>query len=589
MDGLQLDYDRYLCPSTDTDRGPLGYVNPCIDVPGDCRVGDRFEGCSETAAPGTPACNGLVGYRRLGCEDRIEEDGHDVTAPRAREKLFRACALYGSVEGPTPDWPQPRRFCFTSCVEPYASDPSREGQLTCDADLFDPPEVTHASAMWEITPDAGSTAQIEVDGERVTVALHGEVAVDAPACGPMMTCEVILPWIRLEADDFSVRGRTVHGGRVLNPTPFAGSTIAADSTTRSTFEIPAGAPLYVTGEISGSGPAGGAYTARSPMRGHFQWDTRELVLNGRFEAPDGSSSLELELRGAIPNLPPVADAGSDQTVECTSPTSTEVTLSAGGSRDPDLGGGQQDIRAYAWFAAEPNVTLPQGTGASFSPRLSPGRHRYQLSVRDSRAAMGQDNVTVEVVDTTAPHVEAEGGCLAPDESLRLVRLDDLAVNATDLCSEAPPATRIVGARSDDPRTEPGDVRVADDRVCLRATPGRLAPRQYTLTLETTDSAGNATETEIEVSVPYPTDPRTGASDCATPLASTETAPDDCPAPVDSVTTPSPDGCDACGCRVGSDDRGTLPLSLFAAALGLVRSRRGSRRRHRRLHKTKPTV
>ena len=96
------------------------------------------------------------------------------------------------------------------------------------------------------------------------------------------------------------------------------------------------------------------------------------------------------------NTPPIADAGADQTVECTSPSGAEVLLNGTASSDSD-----GDPLTFTW-------TGPFGTvdGPTPSVRLPLGSHGITLSVSDGRGGSATDSVTVAVADTTPPEVTA---------------------------------------------------------------------------------------------------------------------------------------------------------------------------------------
>jgi len=98
----------------------------------------------------------------------------------------------------------------------------------------------------------------------------------------------------------------------------------------------------------------------------------------------------------VTNLPPVADAGINQTVTVGSP----VTLSANNSSDND-----GTIDSYLWESSGFNdVTLKTFTTTS----LSEGTHNFKLTVRDNDGDTHSDNVTIIVTSApnTAPTVDA---------------------------------------------------------------------------------------------------------------------------------------------------------------------------------------
>jgi probable HAF family extracellular repeat protein len=90
------------------------------------------------------------------------------------------------------------------------------------------------------------------------------------------------------------------------------------------------------------------------------------------------------------NTPPVANAGADQTVEC----STAAHLDASGSTDDD-----NDTLTYEWR----NGDTVLGTSALLDVTLARGTHTLTLVVSDQSAST-EDTVTITVNDTTAPSV-----------------------------------------------------------------------------------------------------------------------------------------------------------------------------------------
>jgi len=93
--------------------------------------------------------------------------------------------------------------------------------------------------------------------------------------------------------------------------------------------------------------------------------------------------------------PPVANAGPDQTVECTGAT-TSVTLDGTGS----TGGG---TLTYTWKEG----TTVLGTGATLVVSLPTGSHTITLTVSSSGGS-SDDTVVINVVDTQAPTITLNG-------------------------------------------------------------------------------------------------------------------------------------------------------------------------------------
>ncbi|UCF44710.1 MAG: PKD domain-containing protein, partial [Candidatus Bathyarchaeota archaeon] len=97
----------------------------------------------------------------------------------------------------------------------------------------------------------------------------------------------------------------------------------------------------------------------------------------------------------VENVPPVADAGPDQTVEQTSPEGAEVTLDGSASTDQ-----YGDPLTYNW-------TWPAGSASGVSPTvmLPPGITNVTLTVDDG-VFNATATVTITIVDTTPPYVDA---------------------------------------------------------------------------------------------------------------------------------------------------------------------------------------
>jgi hypothetical protein len=165
--------------------------------------------------------------------------------------------------------------------------------------------------------------------------------------------------------------------------------------------------VYVTGESQGD-----YATVAYDSSGNELWVAR---YNGQGNGSDQANSIALDSAGNVyvtgysvgngtgndfatvkysyVNLPPVANAGADQTVEC---AGFLVTLDGSGSTDPD-----GHALTYTWTGAfgnatgvNPTVTLPLGTTA------------ITLTVHDVEGESSIDTVNVTVEDTTPPATSA---------------------------------------------------------------------------------------------------------------------------------------------------------------------------------------
>ena len=129
------------------------------------------------------------------------------------------------------------------------------------------------------------------------------------------------------------------------------------------------------------------------------------VLTFNVTVMDGRGGSDSDTVDITINSPPVADAGSDQTVN----TGVTVTLDASGSNDPDTG----DTLSYDWMqTAGTTVTLSSATAVNptFTATSTPATLTFEVTVTDDRG--GSDSDTVDVKINTPP--EADAG---PDQTV----------------------------------------------------------------------------------------------------------------------------------------------------------------------------
>ena len=216
------------------------------------------------------------------------------------------------------------------------------------------------------------------------------------------------------------------------------------------------------------------------------------------------------------NQAPTANAGADQTVECTG-TLTDIQLD-GTAADAD-----GNIVSIEWFdgatlvaaGEDPIVSLPHGT------------HTLTLVVTDALGETASDDVIIDVVDTTAPTaaVSASPGSLWPPNH-QYVPIT-LTIDVGDNCDDASALTvtaTAVSNEADDAKgngdgNTTGDVKAganvssnaspvvafnpATDQLELRAErAGRDAGRTYTITITVSDTHGNSSTASTTVTVAH---------------------------------------------------------------------------------------
>lgn len=204
------------------------------------------------------------------------------------------------------------------------------------------------------------------------------------------------------------------------------------------------------------------------------------------------------------NFPPVADAGPDQTLECTGPT-TPVTLDGTGSDDPN-----GDLLTFLWSA--PGIVFDDSTSPTPTGAFPVGVTTVTLVVSDGEFD-DSDEVVITVEDTTPPTITVELNRLVlwpPNH-----KLVDITATVTveDLCDED--ATFVLTSITSDEPDEglgdgdrPNDIQgaelgTADVEFQLRSERSGLGDgRVYTIVYTATDASANSAEVTVEVHVPH---------------------------------------------------------------------------------------
>lgn len=213
-----------------------------------------------------------------------------------------------------------------------------------------------------------------------------------------------------------------------------------------------------------------------------------------------------------PNQPPVAVAGRDQQVECTSPDGTTVGLDGSNSTDPDsTPGTNDDIVLFEWLVDDMVIA----EGEVVRGKFEEGMTTVTLRVTDSQGETDEDEVVINVVDTTPPRV-----AIVPDPDVlwppnhKMVDVN-IRFRVVDACSDPGDVDFVLrDVRSSEPandigdgNTEPdimgADIGTADTHIQLRAErSGPGVGRTYTLLYTAEDAAGLSVRASGIVTVPH---------------------------------------------------------------------------------------
>jgi hypothetical protein len=306
--------------------------------------------------------------------------------------------------------------------------------------------------------------------------INGKVVLYGRPC-PGSSCDMLMD-MSLFPDNFTLDFGLIVGSHSVEKVTIIGGTwhtyVHIDSD--GTGHIPAGVLQFTAdGILDGTERHGFTDTNDTEILFHIDFTTNAFTLSGLNAAfPDASGTVNLV--GTIRNQPPTASAGSDQSIECTSPAGAFATLDGSASSDPD-----GDIMRIHWWngpALEPAAFL--GSGATFGLTSPLGATSYKLSISDQHFLTSVDTSIVTVVDTTAPVVTP------------------------------PPDVLVECSASSGQAIEIGTATI--DEVC-DASPSLAsdAPAQYSLGVTTvhwssTDASGNTGTADQQVTVQDTTPP-----------------------------------------------------------------------------------
>jgi len=211
-------------------------------------------------------------------------------------------------------------------------------------------------------------------------------------------------------------------------------------------------------------------------------------------------NLVISSGSVISMIPPVANAGQDQTLECAGSYGTNVMLDGSGSSSSD-----GSPLTFAWSGS-----FGTATGPTPKVNLPMGINLITLMVTDKVGGIATASVVEKVVDTTPPIIKtitpSINSLWPPNHKMVPVTID---ISASDICS-ATTTCKVVSIRSNEPVNGKGDGDMAPDweinrnlSVNLRAErAGPRNKRDYTVTVQCTDDSGNSATKTVVISVPH---------------------------------------------------------------------------------------
>jgi probable HAF family extracellular repeat protein len=144
-------------------------------------------------------------------------------------------------------------------------------------------------------------------------------------------------------------------------------------------------------------PAGGAVEELGTFPGGHSSAARAVAVDGTVVGESegaGASGLVFTHAFTVAPIPPVADAGPDQTDDCTGPL-TQVTLDGSGST-----GAPGHALTYTW--SEGATVLASGAAPTATVGFAVGVHTVTLVVTDGELASKPATVVVTVLDSMPP-------------------------------------------------------------------------------------------------------------------------------------------------------------------------------------------
>jgi Bacterial Ig-like domain (group 3)/FG-GAP-like repeat len=227
------------------------------------------------------------------------------------------------------------------------------------------------------------------------------------------------------------------------------------------------------------------------------------VYSGDVNFTSSTSAAATIVVSPLNNTPPVANAGPSQTVECSNPSGTPVTLNGSASTDPD-----GDQLTYVWKNAAGTIV---GDTVRITQTLPLGTFTYSLIVTDSAGLSSIANTSVTVRDSIPPVVNSSVALPTLMQNNHNLVNVGLAATTHDTCTETPSVmVKVFGNEDDQMATDaqgtvfsPDAKNIAPGTLRLRAERSDSGQgRVYLIVIKATDSAGNFSLSVNSVVVPY---------------------------------------------------------------------------------------
>jgi large repetitive protein len=274
-----------------------------------------------------------------------------------------------------------------------------------------------------------------------------------------------------------------------------------------TFAPDAGETLTISAVTQGANGSvaitgGGTGLTYTPNANFFGTDSFTYTIS---DGNGGFDTATVNVTVTPVNDAPVANAGPDQTVSCSSGV---VTLNGTASSDVD---DPSITLTYVWKEGSTIIA----TGANPTVVLPVGVHTITLTVTDPHGASSQDTVVITVVDDSLPVITLKNVTISlwpPNHKYHTINVADLVASASDACDSSVDINDVVISQvtSDETENGNGDGNTLNDIVIgancksvdLRAErDGSGNGRVYTITFRVKDTAGNVTTQTAKVTVP----------------------------------------------------------------------------------------